>query len=127
MTMNSAESLGILYNVASSESEDSEQHVEAAEFMREVGLKCIGFNGVCQSSYSSLKEVLTRDRYPELSTVSVLSEKVSQQISCLNYRLNQLGKLVTISFSHRDGCGLQERNETNGKIKGNQQERTSKI
>ena len=54
MTMNSPESLGVLYNVAAAETQDSKKQVETAEFMREVGLKCIGFNGVripsCQSN-----------------------------------------------------------------------------
>jgi len=35
-----------LYNLATSSSKDKKQSVETAELMREVGLKCIGFNGV---------------------------------------------------------------------------------
>ncbi|GAB7340391.1 hypothetical protein MBLNU457_6831t2 [Dothideomycetes sp. NU457] len=42
MTMNSPESLQSLYTVASSH----QSPVTTAEFMREIGLKCIGFNGV---------------------------------------------------------------------------------
>lgn len=49
MTMNSAESLTILYNLASSTEKDQSQAVYNAELMREIGLKCIGFNGVCLS------------------------------------------------------------------------------
>ena len=46
MTMNSPESLGILFNQATSASQSPEESVATAELMREVGLKCIGFNGV---------------------------------------------------------------------------------
>ncbi|KAJ5692027.1 Dol-P-Man:Man(5)GlcNAc(2)-PP-Dol alpha-1-3-mannosyltransferase [Penicillium macrosclerotiorum] len=45
MTMNSPESLAALYNVAASTSNNSIS-VETAELMREVGLKCISFNGI---------------------------------------------------------------------------------
>lgn len=46
MTMNSAESLTILFHLASGAESDKKQSVYNAELMREVGLKCIGFNGV---------------------------------------------------------------------------------
>jgi hypothetical protein len=46
MTMNSPESLTELYNLATTSSKDKKQSVETAELMREIGLKCIGFNGV---------------------------------------------------------------------------------
>ncbi|KAF2467737.1 uncharacterized protein BDR25DRAFT_266735 [Lindgomyces ingoldianus] len=45
MTMNSPDSMLVLYKVASA-SKPVEEGVAIAEFMREVGLKCIGFNGV---------------------------------------------------------------------------------
>jgi hypothetical protein len=45
MTMNSPESLTELYKLAT-DGEDLEQKVHAAELMREVGLKCISFNGI---------------------------------------------------------------------------------
>lgn len=45
MTMNSPESMAILYRTAS-ESKPAGEGVAIAELMREVGLKCIGFNGV---------------------------------------------------------------------------------
>ena len=48
MTMNSPESMVTLYNTASANKPESEG-VAIAEVMREVGLKCIGFNGVCPS------------------------------------------------------------------------------
>lgn len=46
MTMNSPESMVALYNTASA-SKSASESVAIAELMREVGLKCIGFNGVC--------------------------------------------------------------------------------
>lgn len=45
MTMNSPESLTALHHLAS-QSGDTSEAVRNAELMREVGLKCIGFNGV---------------------------------------------------------------------------------
>ncbi|KAF2845499.1 hypothetical protein T440DRAFT_407931 [Plenodomus tracheiphilus IPT5] len=45
MTMNSPESMAALYTAASKSKPDSEG-VAIAEFMREIGLKCIGFNGI---------------------------------------------------------------------------------
>lgn len=45
MTMNSPESMAALYTAASKSKPDSER-VAIAEFMRETGLKCIGFNGI---------------------------------------------------------------------------------
>jgi len=49
MTMNSPESLTELYKLATEDSRDQKESVQAAELMREVGLKCIGFNGVGSS------------------------------------------------------------------------------
>ncbi len=45
MTMNSPESMIALYN-SSTTSEPESERIATAEFMREIGLKCIGFNGV---------------------------------------------------------------------------------
>lgn len=45
MTMNSPESMVALYHSAS-ENKPEQEAVAIAELMREVGLKCIGFNGV---------------------------------------------------------------------------------
>lgn len=45
MTMNSPDSMVALFESSSRSRTDSES-VATAEFMREVGLKCIGFNGV---------------------------------------------------------------------------------
>lgn len=42
-----------LYGVATKDVENQEVKVHTAELIREVGLKCIGFNGVSLSSLSS--------------------------------------------------------------------------
>jgi hypothetical protein len=44
--MNSPESLTELYTLATEGSKDKTESVQTAELMREIGLKCIGFNGV---------------------------------------------------------------------------------
>jgi hypothetical protein len=71
MTMNSPESLLELHGVASS-SGDVKSAVKNAELMREVGLKCIGFNGV------SL--VWRIERMKQM----LIAEKVPRTINCLN-------------------------------------------
>ncbi|KAI9731813.1 MAG: hypothetical protein M1818_007678 [Claussenomyces sp. TS43310] len=48
MTMNSPDSLLELYYLAASKM-DKAQALQTAELMREAGLKCISFNGVCSS------------------------------------------------------------------------------
>jgi hypothetical protein len=52
MTMNSPDGLTELYDLATDSSKDKEQSVQTAELMREVGLKCIGFNGVRSSIHT---------------------------------------------------------------------------
>jgi hypothetical protein len=47
MTMNSPDSMVALYKSASKE-EPVREKAQVVELMREVGLKCIGFNGVCR-------------------------------------------------------------------------------
>lgn len=51
MTMNSPESMEALFH-STAQGKPQDEGVQVAEFMREVALKCIGFNGV--SSLSSL-------------------------------------------------------------------------
>lgn len=46
MTMNSPDALGILFNQATSASQSPEESIATAELMREIGLKCISFNGI---------------------------------------------------------------------------------
>jgi len=57
MTMNSPASLMELFRLAA-ERQDQKQKVKIAELIREVGLKCIGFNGVCTSTASYWLSVL---------------------------------------------------------------------
>jgi hypothetical protein len=65
MTMNSPESLLKLYSLATGDSKDQAQSVRTAEQMREVGLKCIGFNGVCLTcSRVDLEPLLTEVKVP---------------------------------------------------------------
>lgn len=45
MTMNSPDSLAILFQLAST-NQSTEESVATAELMREIGLKCISFNGI---------------------------------------------------------------------------------
>ncbi|KAI6709181.1 hypothetical protein JHW43_008286 [Diplocarpon mali] len=46
VTMNSPDSLAELYSLATERAPDKTYALETAELMREVGLKCIGFNGI---------------------------------------------------------------------------------
>jgi hypothetical protein len=57
MTMNSPDGLTELYNLATADSKDKKQSVETAELMREIGLKCIGFNGVRTLQFPSTLEL----------------------------------------------------------------------
>lgn len=84
MTMNSPESLAALYEFASS---TSQNNVETAELMREVGLKCISFNGIprtinCLNAFkASLPENVstqlsrTPTRTPTPANISEISER----------------------------------------------------
>ncbi|CAI7622747.1 unnamed protein product [Penicillium crustosum] len=84
MTMNSPESLAALYELAST---NPDKQVETAELMREVGLKCISFNGIprtinCLNAFraslpdsvgSQLSRVPTRAPTPE--NITAISER----------------------------------------------------
>ena len=62
MTMNSPDSMLELHNLVASGG-DKKHAVFAAELMREVGLKCISFNGVCEGFRAisqRLRSVLSR-------------------------------------------------------------------
>lgn len=84
MTMNSPESLTALYELAST---NSDKQVETAELMREVGLKCISFNGIprtinCLNAFkASLPESVanqlsrTPTRAPNPENISAISER----------------------------------------------------
>ncbi|KOS38393.1 hypothetical protein ACN38_g10776 [Penicillium nordicum] len=84
MTMNSPESLAALYELAST---NPDKQVETAELMREVGLKCISFNGIprtinCLNAFraslpdsvgSQLSRTPTRAPTPE--NITAISER----------------------------------------------------
>ncbi|KAJ4325212.1 hypothetical protein N0V84_003594 [Fusarium piperis] len=67
-TLNSPDSLPVLHRVASSKHPDSA--VQNAEFIREVGLKCIGFNGIPRTinSLNAFHASLPEDVASKLST-----------------------------------------------------------
>lgn len=48
MTMNSPDSLAVLFQLATS-AQSREERIATAELMREVGIKCISFNGIARS------------------------------------------------------------------------------
>ncbi|KAJ5184539.1 hypothetical protein N7491_007594 [Penicillium cf. griseofulvum] len=84
MTMNSPESLAALYELAST---NSDKQVETAELMREVGLKCISFNGIprtinCLNAFkaslpNSIGDQLSRTptRAPTPENIAAISER----------------------------------------------------
>ncbi|XP_014557237.1 hypothetical protein COCVIDRAFT_15434 [Bipolaris victoriae FI3] len=86
MTMNSPESMIALYH-SSSKSRPENESVAIAEFMREIGLKCIGFNGIPRtinmlnafraalpaSVASSLNKTPTR--FPDPSNVEQINKR----------------------------------------------------
>ncbi|OQE46523.1 hypothetical protein PENCOP_c001G06010 [Penicillium coprophilum] len=84
MTMNSPESLAALYELAST---NSDKQVDTAELMREVGLKCISFNGIprtinCLNTFKaslpdSVSDRLSRTptRAPTPENIAAISER----------------------------------------------------
>ncbi|EPS26484.1 hypothetical protein PDE_01421 [Penicillium oxalicum 114-2] len=72
MTMNSPDSLAALYQLASSSSSATDQNaaVASAELMREVGLKCISFNGIPRTinCLNAFRASLPEDIAAQLST-----------------------------------------------------------
>ncbi|KAL4878813.1 hypothetical protein BJY04DRAFT_220876 [Aspergillus karnatakaensis] len=86
MTMNSPASLSTLYTLASTSQPDP-QRIHIAELMREVGLKCISFNGIprtinCLNAFkASLPESIasslstTPTRTPSPQTISSISAR----------------------------------------------------
>lgn len=71
MTMNSPDALTQLFLLATSTPEGKAESVQTAELMREVGLKCIGFNGVSSLGASLARGFIYRSepsRSPARST-----------------------------------------------------------
>jgi hypothetical protein len=111
MTMNSPESMIALYNSTSASRPQSEG-VAIAEFMREIGLKCIGFNGVCTTLISTKAHLLTSPdstnnqhaqrlsrRAPLINRILPQHQTVAQS-RCLKYRVNKYTRPRTL------GCYL---------------------
>ncbi|KAH7130046.1 hypothetical protein B0J11DRAFT_522302 [Dendryphion nanum] len=86
MTMNSPDSMVALYKSAS-ESKSEPESVAIAELMREVGLKCIGFNGVPRTinMLNSFRAALPSSIIPSLSTTPTRFP-TPQNISSINNR-----------------------------------------
>lgn len=86
MTMNSPESLAALFTLATSTG-TSETDIEVAELMREVGLKCISFNGIprtinCLNAFKAslpphLADNLTKTptRTPTPTNITAISDR----------------------------------------------------
>jgi hypothetical protein len=92
MTMNSPESLLQLHELASS-SKTKEEAVHLAELIREIGLKCIGFNGVCLNRKNGGCSSFSQDfgRYHGRSIAWVNSGLVYQLILPVHWRRNLVG------------------------------------
>lgn len=58
MTMNSPECLTELFHLATAKNKDKTHAVQTVELMREVGLKCIGLNGVSACSLTTTFNLL---------------------------------------------------------------------
>ncbi|KAF3003692.1 dolichyl-P-Man:Man(5)GlcNAc(2)-PP-dolichol alpha-1,3-mannosyltransferase [Curvularia kusanoi] len=69
MTMNSPESMEALFH-SSTAGKQTDESVQVAEFMREVALKCIGFNGIPRTinMLNAFRAALPQDVYARLNT-----------------------------------------------------------
>ena len=92
MTMNSPEGLKQLYDLATEKSKDKKQSVETAELMREVGLKCIGFNGVRSVT-------VTPPFHSEVPSSNFPSYQVPRTINCLGAFRSSLPSEIVSSLS----------------------------
>lgn len=116
MTMNSPESLSALHTFASLGEKDTSQKelaIHNAELMREVGLKCIGFNGVprtinCLNAFkSSLAEDVanglstTPSRQPSKSTIED-SNKRGRDLWDSIYRPFEKKLITKLADAHPD-------------------------
>jgi hypothetical protein len=89
MTMNSPESMLELHSLVTSDCE-KQQAVQIAELMREVGLKCISFNGVCPLLTSS---------EPQREKLRLTSTQIPRTINCLGAFYNGLPVDVSTAMS----------------------------
>ncbi|KAI5205740.1 hypothetical protein E4T39_02948 [Aureobasidium subglaciale] len=98
MTMNSPDSLAELYQAASPEHDA----VATAELMREVGLKCIGFNGVPRTinMLNAFRASLPSDIVSSLSTTPTRIPS-PQNITDMSARGQQLWKSIYDPFDKK--------------------------
>jgi len=104
-TMNSPESLVELWHLATenlSEKKDLGERVYRAELIREVGLKCIGFNGVPRTinSLGAFRAGLPQDVISELSTTPT-RHLTPQNITQINTRGQNLWTSIYHPFSNK--------------------------
>lgn len=97
MTMNSPESLAALYQLASHTSP-----VETAELMREVGLKCISFNGIPRTinCLGAFKATLPDSVTTQLSTTPTRSP-TPENITSISERGRALWKSIYRPFENK--------------------------
>ncbi|KAL9084006.1 MAG: hypothetical protein Q9165_008282 [Trypethelium subeluteriae] len=90
MTMNSPDSMSILYKLASS-SQPQSHAVATAELMREIGLKCISFNGVPRTinMLNAFRASLPSDVASSLSTTPTRAP-TTENITSIRERGRQL-------------------------------------
>ncbi|KAK3636142.1 hypothetical protein LTR56_014305 [Elasticomyces elasticus] len=105
MTMNSPQSLLQLYNLATSSnySEGQDNRVRTAELMREVGLKCIGLNGVPRTinSLGAFYGGLPQDVQSELQKRKPRRQLTQQTINDTLSRGNTLWDSIYRPFSDK--------------------------
>jgi hypothetical protein len=108
MTMNSPESMIALYNSTSASRPQSEG-VAIAEFMREIGLKCIGFNGVCSTFASTKRSIIDITRSHEQLTCSTPfapnSPRQSHPRSTPSHRAIPMPRILSQQTHAAENCG----------------------
>ncbi|RDW82525.1 AhpD-like protein [Coleophoma cylindrospora] len=101
MTMNSPESLAALYHTATL-SGDTASAVQTAELMREVGLKCISFNGIPRTinCLGAFRSSLPEDVVKRLSTKET-RQPSPQNLAGITERGNGLWKSIYTPFDEK--------------------------
>ncbi|KAI9686296.1 MAG: dolichyl-P-Man:Man(5)GlcNAc(2)-PP-dolichol alpha-1,3-mannosyltransferase [Bogoriella megaspora] len=101
MTMNSPDSLKSLYNLVSTP-QSPEAKVDTAEYIREVGLKCISFNGVPRTinMLNAFRDSLPSNISKQLSTTPTRTPN-PQNISQTTSRGRQLWDSIYRGFENK--------------------------
>ncbi|RDL40114.1 putative conserved mitochondrial protein [Venustampulla echinocandica] len=109
VTMNSPEALAQLYNLATSSSKDKAQSVQTAELMREVGLKCMGLNGIPRTinCLGAFRASLPNDIVSSLSTKPTRVPSVDN-INTITTRGHNLWKSIYNPFDEKLVAKLAE-------------------